>query len=78
MEKEIQFEKMKINGEAGDVRGETIDPWKERLPELLQGIQVVTSGILMKLPNREKRMQFLFGNQLYQYNILVNQKEVNS
>ena len=29
--------KMKINGEAGDVSGETVDSWKERLPELLQG-----------------------------------------
>ena len=28
---------MNINGEAGDVRGETVDSWKERLPELLQG-----------------------------------------
>ena len=31
------MKKMKINGEAGDVRGETVDSWKERLPELLQG-----------------------------------------
>ena len=28
---------MMMNGEAGDVRGETVDSWKERLPELLQG-----------------------------------------
>ena len=28
---------MKISGESGDVRGETVDSWKERLPELLQG-----------------------------------------
>ena len=26
-----------ISGEAGDVRKETVDSWKERLPELLQG-----------------------------------------
>ena len=31
------MKKMKINGEAGDVRGETVDSWKEMLPELLQG-----------------------------------------
>ena len=28
---------MKINGELGDVQGETVDSWKERLPKLLQG-----------------------------------------
>ena len=38
--------KVKINGEAGDVRGETVHSWMERLPE--RGIRVVTSGILMK------------------------------
>ena len=26
-----------ISGEAGDVREETVDSWKERLPEILQG-----------------------------------------
>ena len=35
--KRYNVKKMKINGEAGDVRGETIDYWKERLPELLHG-----------------------------------------
>ena len=35
--KRYNVKKMKINGEAGDVRGETVDSWKERLPELLQG-----------------------------------------
>ena len=34
MEEEIQREE---DEEAGDVRGETVDSWKERLPELLQG-----------------------------------------
>lgn len=28
---------MKINGESGEVSGVTVDTWKERLPELLQG-----------------------------------------
>ena len=31
------MKKVKINGEAGDVRGETVHSWMERLPELLQG-----------------------------------------
>ena len=35
--KRYNVKKMKINAEAGDVSGETIDSWKERLPELLQG-----------------------------------------
>ena len=35
--KRYKEKKMKINGEAGDVRGETTDSWKERLPELLHG-----------------------------------------
>ena len=35
--KRYNVKKMKINGEAGDVRGETVDSWKDRLPELLQG-----------------------------------------
>ena len=39
IEKEIKInvKKKKIKGESGDVRGETVDSWKERLPELLQG-----------------------------------------
>ncbi len=28
---------MKISGESGDVEGVTIDSWKERLPELVEG-----------------------------------------
>lgn len=35
--KKYIMSKMKMNGEAGEVSGETIDSWKERLPELLQG-----------------------------------------
>ena len=35
--KRYNVKKMKINAEAGDVRGEMVDSWKERLPELLQG-----------------------------------------
>ena len=37
MEEEVQCKKNEINGESGDVRGETVDSWKERIPELLQG-----------------------------------------
>ena len=28
---------MKVNGESGDVTGETVDSWKERIPELVWG-----------------------------------------
>ena len=28
---------MKISGESGDVSGETVDSWKEQLPELVRG-----------------------------------------
>ena len=28
---------LKVNGESGDVQGETVDSWKERLPEILHG-----------------------------------------
>ena len=31
------IKKIRVCGESGDVSGETISPWKERLPELLQG-----------------------------------------
>ena len=37
MEEEVQCKENEINGESGDVRGETVDSWKERIPELLQG-----------------------------------------
>ena len=36
--KRYNLKKMKIIGEAGNVRGEMVDSWKERIPELLQGI----------------------------------------
>ena len=35
--KRYNVKRMKISGESGDVRGETVDSWKERIPELLQG-----------------------------------------
>ena len=35
--KRYDIHKMKINGELGDVAGETITSWKERIPELLRG-----------------------------------------
>ena len=35
--KRYDIHKMKINGESGDVAGETITSWKERIPELLRG-----------------------------------------
>lgn len=31
------IKKIRVSGESGDVSGETISSWKERLPELLQG-----------------------------------------
>ena len=31
------IKQVKVCGESGDVRGETIDSWKERLPEILHG-----------------------------------------
>ena len=38
--KRYNVKEMKINGESGDVRGETVDSWKERLPELLRGYPI--------------------------------------
>ena len=35
--KRYNVKRMKISGELRDVRGETVDPWKEGIPELLQG-----------------------------------------
>ncbi len=31
------IKKVRICGESGDVRGETVQSWKERLPEILRG-----------------------------------------
>ena len=31
------MKQMNINGDSADVRGETIDSWKERLPEIVKG-----------------------------------------
>ena len=35
--KQYDVHRMKIKGESGDVSGETVDSWKERLPELVRG-----------------------------------------
>ena len=35
--KRHNVKRMKIAGESGDVRGETVDSWQERIPELVQG-----------------------------------------
>ena len=46
--KRYNVKKMKITGESGDVSGETVDSWKERIPELLQGYSCTDMRILMK------------------------------
>ena len=43
------MKRMKINGESGDVRGKTVDSWKERVPELHRDIRVRKSGTSMEL-----------------------------
>ena len=35
--KRYNLKQLKISGESGDVRGETVDSWKERLPEIIAG-----------------------------------------
>ena len=35
--KRYNVKQLKINGESGDVWGKTVDSWKERLPEIVQG-----------------------------------------
>ena len=37
--KRYNIRQITISGEAGDVAGETVESWKERLPELLQGYE---------------------------------------
>ena len=37
VKKRYDIHKMKINGESGDVAGETVASWRERIPELLRG-----------------------------------------
>jgi len=37
MEKRYNIKHVKINGESGEVSGATVDSWKEKLLELLQG-----------------------------------------
>ena len=35
--KRYNVKQLKISGESGDVRGDTVDSWKERLPEIVKG-----------------------------------------
>ena len=35
--KRFAIKQLKIGGESGEVQGETVDSWKERLPEIVQG-----------------------------------------
>ena len=35
--KRYNIKRLKVNGESGDVQGETVDSWKERLPEIIHG-----------------------------------------
>ena len=35
--KRYNVKQVKVNGESADVRGETVDSWKERLPEIVEG-----------------------------------------
>ena len=35
--KRYNVKQLKVNGESADVRGETVDSWKERLPEIVEG-----------------------------------------
>ncbi len=37
VEKRYNIRQVVVSGESGDVSGETVDSWKERLPELVQG-----------------------------------------
>ena len=47
--KRYNLKKMKINGEAEDVRGETVDYGRRGYQNYYRGIRVATSGILTKL-----------------------------
>ena len=35
--KRYNLKQLKISGESGDVHGKTVDSWKERLPEIIDG-----------------------------------------
>ena len=37
--KHFNIKELKICGESGDVEGTTVESWKERLPEIVQGYQ---------------------------------------
>ena len=36
---EEEIKQFKICGESSDVQGETVESWKERLPEIVQGCE---------------------------------------
>ena len=38
------MKKLAVCGESGDVCGDTVESWKERLPELVQGYSKETFG----------------------------------
>ena len=46
--KRYDIRKIKICGESADVSGETVESWRERLPEYYTDIQLTISGIWMK------------------------------
>ena len=57
--KRYNVRQVTVSGESGDVSGQTVDSWKERLPELLQGYKSVdvwnldeTSCFWSALPDR--------------------------
>ena len=37
--KRYSVKQLKICGESGDVRGETVQSWKERIPEIVEGYE---------------------------------------
>lgn len=45
--KRFNVKQLKISGESGDVEGATVDSWKERLPEIVQGYEKDASLPLM-------------------------------
>ena len=63
--KRFNVKQLTVNGELGDIQGITIDSWKERLPEIVEGYKRMTFGIWMKLESfgrlflwaKGKRMQ---------------------
>jgi hypothetical protein len=43
--KRYDVHKMKVSGESGDVSGETVASWKERIPELVRGYSAERIGM---------------------------------